>query len=929
DELPFDLQDAMVQEFSSAVFAQIVRKVGRMSYWADWAHDVGKIAQTQITRIRTALETDEHSQAVFHDFLAELQDDLNPSVTQEQAIELLAQHIITRPVFNALFEGHEFIKQNSVSIAMEKVLNDLDKRSLDKETESLQNFYDEVKWRIKGTKTAGAKQQLVKELYDKFFRKAFRRTTDMLGIAFTPVEIVDYMIHSIENLLNKHFQTSMSNKDVHIIDPFVGTGTFITRLLQSGIIRPEDLRRKYEKEIHANEIVLLAYYVAGINIEAVYHDIRGAENGTYEPYERIVFQDTFQSAEQENQLKGIFPFNYERIEFQQNLPLTVVLGNPPYSRGQKSAGDNAQNVRYPTLDARIASTYVEASNATLTNSLYDSYVRAFRWASDRLGERGIVGFVTGAGWLDGNAASGIRACFEKEFSHIYTVNLRGNTKTQGERGRKESQNVFGAASRSAITITFLVKNDTGLETTKIHYHDIGDYLKRNQKLDKLKEFRSVVNTPLKQIKPNHVHDWIDHRNQTFFKFIPLIPTKSGDSPSVFRNGSLGLSTNRDAWIYNFSKTQLRKNIEISSDFFNSELARYKGFQNTPSVKEFVQQDRTKIAWNSELLQRLVLGKELRVNPNLLRVVEYRPFTKVWCYFDPNLITRIGKMPQFFDVQDRDNRMICSTRAHSPSFWQVIRPADLHLLSEGTNCYPLSTFNAVGDESHQIFKNNPKARTENTGGGLALLRSFYPTINIGYEQCFYYVYGILHSIEFIERFNSNLQKDLPRIPAVATVEEFLEFAECGRLLADLHVEYEQAEEYPVVENWIDNDFLNSIDDIDRYRIKKMRFPQRNDTSTIRYNEWLTISGIPDVAYDFKVSGKSCVGWIMDRQRVSTHKASGIVNDANDFAIETMNDPAYPLKLLKKAITVGIKTLEIQKSMPPLKIHKKMSAEIELA
>ena len=351
--LPFDLEDAMVQEFSSAVFAQIVRKVGRMSYWEDWAHDVGKIAQTQITRIRTALETDEHSQAVFHDFLAELQDDLNPSVSQEQAIELLAQHIITRPVFNALFEGHEFIKQNSVSIAMERVLNDLDKRNLDKETESLQNFYDEVKWRIKGTKTAGAKQQLVKELYDKFFRKAFRRTTDMLGIAFTPVEIVDYMIHSIEHLLNKHFQTSMSDEDVHIIDPFVGTGTFITRLLQSGIIRPEDLRRKYEKEIHANEIVLLAYYVAGINIEAVYHDIRGEENGDYEPYERIVFQDTFQSSEQENQLRGIFPFNHERIEYQQRLPLTVVLGNPPYSKGQKAAGDNAANVRYPALDSRI------------------------------------------------------------------------------------------------------------------------------------------------------------------------------------------------------------------------------------------------------------------------------------------------------------------------------------------------------------------------------------------------------------------------------------------------------------------------------------------------------------------------------------------------------------------------------------------------
>ena len=924
DELPFDLQDAMVQEFSSAVFAQIVRRVGRMSYWADWAHDVGKIAQTQITRIRTALETDEHSQAVFHDFLAELQDDLNPSVTQEQAIELLAQHIITRPVFNALFEGHEFIKQNSVSIAMERVLNDLDKRNLDKETESLQNFYDEVKWRIKGTKTAGAKQQLVKELYDKFFRKAFRRTTDMLGIAFTPVEIVDYMVHSIEHLLNKHFKTSMSDEDVHIIDPFVGTGTFITRLLQSGIIRPEDLRRKYEKEIHANEIVLLAYYVAGINIEAVYHDVRNQENGSYEPYERIVFQDTFQSSEQENQLNGIFPFNHERIDFQQKLPLTVVFGNPPYSKGQKFETDNAANVRYPSLDSRIAATYVEASNATLTNSLYDSYVRAFRWASDRLGKRGVVGFVTGAGWLDGNAASGIRACFAREFSHIYVVNLRGNARTKGEARRREAGNVFGEASRSSITITFLVKDFIGQEPANIQYHDIGDYLKRDQKLGKLKEFGSVMNTSLQRIAPNRQHDWIDHRDARFSKFYPL--QSSNKESGIFGDHSMGLKSNRDAWIYNFNKQKLIRNVSLMADFYNQEIGRYMDRGKGELPKDFLTVDRKKISWGRDLYHRFRTLETKTIDPDKLFLFEYRPMTKMWCYFDAQWINEVYHLPKIFPTRKSKICTICVNSAQgSPdlSSWMVALPPNGEIV-RAAKCFPLYRFtNAetsslvgadlehVGDEMLLNLSPPPQLEKDATVGE-----------QLDSEEFFYYIYGILLCPEYLDRFRNNLIKELPRVPLVKDRDTLHQFVEAGKQLAELHVNYERAEEYPISENWSESCFMKNVDRKTKFRVDKMKFISKNDKSTIQYNQYLKVSRIPVEAYDFKVNGKSLVDWVMDRQRISTHKDSGIVNNANDFAIETMSDPAYPLKLLKKAITVGIKTREIQKLMPPLTFHKKM-------
>ena len=926
DELPFDLQDAMVQEFSSAVFAQIVRKVGRMSYWADWAHDVGKIAQTQITRIRTALETDEHSQAVFHDFLAELQDDLNPSVTQEQAIELLAQHIITRPVFNALFEGHEFIKQNSVSIAMERVLNDLDKRNLDKETESLQNFYDEVKWRIKGTKTAGAKQQLVKELYDKFFRKAFRRTTDMLGIAFTPVEIVDYMIHSIEHLLNKHFQTSMSDKDVHIIDPFVGTGTFITRLLQSGIIRPEDLRRKYEKEIHANEIVLLAYYVAGINIEAVYHDVRGEENNSYEPYERIVFQDTFQSSEQENQLNGIFPFNHERIEYQVKLPLTVVLGNPPYSKGQKTESDNATNVRYPTLDSRIGNTYVQAAgDVTNKNSLYDSYVRAFRWASDRLGENGIVGFVTGAGWLDGNAASGIRACFEHEFSNIYVINLRGNARLKGEMWRKEGDKVFGQASRSAITLTFLLKDKKNHEPANILYHDIGDFLKRDQKLGKLKDFQSIANTPLQRIIPNKENDWIGQRNRQFLNFVPLVKLRNSKENGIFRDSTLGVATGRDAWIYNFSKQSLLSNVSTMVNFYNQELDRYKLNGNGVLPKSFVKFDRSKIAWGVDVFKRISAHEPMSVEPERVCLFEYRPMTKLHCYFDANWINRVYRLPRIFETSSDRVRTLCVEGPSSNDFscWMVDTPYDVHVLGSAKG-FPLRRFAEVSPPELLISANRPRVhiREHNQCETNLAFQNLYSTNTLNFEEVFYYAYALLQHYEYLENFNLNLKRELPRIPAVESIDDFFELSDAGQRLANLHVNYEQSKEYPVVEHWAEGMLLKNIDQKTKYHVERMRFLNKNDKSVIQYNSHLKISGIPDEAYDFKVNGKSLVEWVMDRQRVSVHKDSGIVNDANDFAIETMNDPTYPLRLLKQAITVGSKTLEIQKSMPPLKIHKKM-------
>jgi predicted helicase len=446
-----------IGDIERAIYAKLVQKVGNRHHWEEWANDIARIAQTHISRITQLVDDPDHEKerAAFSAFATELRDDLNESITDGEVIEMLAQHLITKPVFDAVFAGHGFADRNPISLAMQKVLDVLHEHHLEKEADTLQGFYASVKMRAEGIYTAEGRQKIVVELYDKFFRGAFPRLTERLGIVYTPVQVVDFIIHSVAHLLEKEFGQSLGSEGVHILDPFTGTGTFITRLLQSGLISRDQLERKYRQEIHANEIVLLAYYIAGVNIEAVYHDIVG---GDYEPFPGILLTDTFQMYEKEDLLNELLVDNSARRVRQRGLDIRVIIGNPPYSAGQSSANDNNQNVEYPALDERIASTYAARSTATLKNALYDSYIRAIRWASDRVGTSGILGFVTNAGFLEANTASGLRQCLAEEFSSIYVFHLRGNQRTQGERSRKEGGKIFGGGSRAPIAISLLVKN---------------------------------------------------------------------------------------------------------------------------------------------------------------------------------------------------------------------------------------------------------------------------------------------------------------------------------------------------------------------------------------------------------------------------------------------------------------------------------------
>lgn len=915
-------------EFSKAILARIVKKCGTRDYWEDWANDIADIAQKHISRIKGILKNNGKERAAFDDFLEEIRDDLNDSITEDEAIEMLAQHLITKPVFEALFEGYSFAKNNPVSVAMQKVLDVLHEHTLEKESESLQKFYHSVRRRAEGIDSAEAKQRIVVQLYDKFFRNAFPRLTEKLGIVYTPVEVVDFIIHSVNDVLKSEFGQTLGSKGVHILDPFTGTGTFITRLLQSGLIAPEELPYKYENEIHANEIVLLAYYIAAINIEQVYHDAAGQDEGEYKPFRGICLTDTFQLYEKEDMVSRLLVDNSSRRQRQKELDIRVIIGNPPYSAGQTSANDGNANIAYPHLDETIRKSYAAHSTATNKNALYDSYIRAIRWGSDRIGKSGVMAYVSNAGWIDGNAMDGMRHCLAEEYSSLYIFHLRGNARTSGELRRKEKDNVFGMGTRTPIAISLFVKNPKAKEHGKIHFHDIGDYLGQKEKLTIIRNFKSITGITAKNgwqtIVPDQYNDWINQRDESFDTFIEIGNKQDRSAITVFENFSRGFETGRDAWSYNFSQNSLIENMKNMVRFYNLEVDRFSTLSNV-KVKDFVNNDSTKISWTSSLLSQIERKTKAQFKESATEKSVYRPYQKQWVYSDPMFVHRVGQMPRIFPHDAVENRVIAVSGVGARDFSALIVNAlpCLDMIEKG-QCFPLHLYEKAEETEGGLFsgqasENGYRVKDGITDAGLAHFRAAYPGEKITKEDVFYYIYGLLHSEDYRARYADNLSKQLPRIPCVKTPSDFRAFSLAGRALAELHVNYETVDPYPVTykEGAL---FMGDLKPAD-FRVEKMKFGKKGkdaDKSTVIYNHKITMTDIPLAAYDYVVNGKPALEWVMERQGVKTDKDSGIVNDANLYATETVGDPAYPLKLFQRVITVSLETMKIVNALPRLDI-----------
>nr|WP_280632285.1 N-6 DNA methylase [Jeotgalibacillus proteolyticus] len=558
------LSDEDLSDLERAIYGKIVRKVGNVRYWEDWSKDVAEIAQKHMLRIRVMLE-DKESKAYneFQKFIKSLRYNINNSITETQAIEMLAQHLITKPVFEALFDSYSFVHNNPVSKAIDAILAILDDQGLMKEQEKLESFYESVRVRAEGVDNLKAKQDIIIQLYDKFFKVGFKETTERLGIVFTPVEVVDFIIHSVDDILKKHFGKSLASEGVHVLDPFTGTGTFVTRLLQSGLILKEDLLRKYTQEIHANEIVLLSYYIAAINIEETFHSLYGGE---YVPFEGIVLTDTFESTEHKSSfMDELFDENNSRLKRQQKEPVFAIVGNPPYSAKQNSENDNNQNQKYPSLDTLIRDSYAKYSTAQNKNNLYDSYIRAFKWSSERIGDKGLISFVTNSGFIDGITADGLRKCWHEEFNYIYVLNLRGDARTQGDRRRKEGGNVFDSGSRTGVAITFLIRDNSN--NHEIFYYDIGDYLNKNDKLSLLSDMKTLSNIEWKKIIPDSFNNWINQRDDKFMQYMPI----TNDENSVFIDRGIGFGSSRDEWVTNYSSNMLTNSVKKLIENFNYQV----------------------------------------------------------------------------------------------------------------------------------------------------------------------------------------------------------------------------------------------------------------------------------------------------------------------------------------------------------------------
>ena len=929
---PEDLQPTLFAGLPEAIRAKIVEKCGDRKYWDEWAGDVADIARRHIERIKALVESGDAEREIFQEFVTELRDDLNEGITDDDAIEMLAQHSVTGPVFDALFGETEFVSRNPVSQGIQDVLDVLRPANIDAEAASLDEFYASVRRRVEGAATDEAKQKIVVELYDKFFRNAFPSMTQRLGIVYTPVEIVDFIIRSVNDVLEDEFGSTLGSKGVHILDPFTGTGTFVTRLLQSGLIAPEDLPRKYADEIHANEIVLLAYYIAAVNIETAYHEITG---GDYKPFEGICLTDTFEMQEGDDLLAQIMPDNSGRRTRQKETDIRVIVGNPPWSAKQESANDNAANQEYPGLDGRIRDSYARHSSATNLNILYDSYIRAIRWASDRIGDSGVIGFVTNAGWMDGNAMDGMRKCLAEEFSSLYVFHLRGNARTQGEQRRKEKDNVFGGGSRAPVAITIFVKNPEATEHGRILFRDIGDYLDREAKLEAVRQFVSISGITedggWTQITPDAKHDWLDQRDPKLDQFL-MIGSKEKQydlNKRIFLNYSRGVATTRDAWCCNFSGKDLEMNVQSMIDFYNSEVERFqseKPGSGKDVINRFINNDPKKISWTRALKADLGRGKLLEFGEGRITPTMYRPFTREWLYFSRRLNEMVYQMPRIFPHADAGNRLICVTGigARSFSVLMVDKIPEVQLVANG-QCFPLHLYEYEKlDSDNGLFDQQPDetdahgytCRDAIADDALAKFRDAYGN-TVSKRDIFHYIYGLLHVPTYRRRFANNLSKELPRIPLAADPDHFTALVAAGSELGDLHVGFDRVDPWPLEfanGSW---DASAGTDPTTYFRVQKMKLggtQKEPDLTTIIYNGNITVTGIPAAAWDYEVNGKPALKWVMDRQAVSTHKDSGIVNDANHYATETIGDPSYPLKLLACVIRVSMETNRIVEGLP---------------
>lgn len=895
--------------------AQLVKHCGNRLYWEDWSKNIGDVTNNLSLKIKNQIDTDERTSKAFERFLKEFRKLLNPNVSETEGINMLAEHIVTLPVLKTIFNDNDLIDQNPVTQIMETMVKKL--KGLDAEIKSLDDFYESVRKTVKGVTSSEGRQEIIRKLFEKFFQYALPASAEKFGIVYTPVEIVDFIVNSVAQVLKDEFGQSITSPGIKILDPFTGTGTFIVRLLDKlkelGISN-EDLKTKYQNDIWCNEIMLLSYYIALVNIEDTFGRLG---NQGFLPFDHAVLTDTFQMAEKRNK-KFYQSVLFEDQEFAQanskakeedESNIRIIIANPPYSVGQHSANDNNANDKYPSLDNRISQTYALNVKAKHLTALYDSYVRSFRWASDRIGDDGIISFVSNGSYVDNLAFSGFRRDLLKEFNHVYVFNLRGNQRTQGELSRKEGGKIFGSGSRNTICIIVLVKHKGQPLDDYVHYHDIGDYLSREEKLKIVRNFHDISRIKWENIAPDKNNDWINKRDESYEKLIPagIKGNNNKNTLSLFGECySSGIKTNRDAWVISFNKQVLLENMKRFAKTFNENQVRVllllKGKNGNTDKIKFITQNviyaPKDIKWGDEIFRLLSLGKPLDIDTNFVKTIMYRPFVKKRIYLDKKVLNSVyswKSIPVQYDLFP----LICmSMPPLKKQFSTIVTDTYLDIdCFEHSLAFPYEWETKNENISQTLFDVDQCAISDLS---LSAFQNAYLDSSITKHDIFCYFYAVLHSTEFKMKYLNNLSKDPLRVPLLS---HFHDYKKIGSELINLHLNYESAPAY--------KGMIVKIKEED-YRVSKIRFLSKERKDTIIFNDKITISNIPLEAYNYVVNGRPAIEWVLDQYQYSVDSESGIVDDPNLY--DENKGGKYVFDLLLSLITVSLETLKLISLLP---------------
>ena len=885
----FDYEEPAHEEWEAAV-----------SEFKDRVPDIGQALRGII---EDELDQNASFREAFRDFFTLCQQAINPNLSREAVEEMLIQHLLTSRLFRTVFQNDAFVRRNIIAREIEQVIDALTSRSFSRTEflKPLDRFYLAIENAADAATDFSEKQEFLNTVYEQFFQGFAVDVADTHGIVYTPQPIVDFMTNSVTGLLQEEFGVSIGDSDVHVLDPFTGTGNFIVRLMQE--IPRRQLPQKYgaegDSELHANEVMLLPYYIASLNIEHAYYE----RMGTYEPFQGVCLVDTFEAEDQRQSPQLFTPENTERVKQQQEQSITVVIGNPPYNSKQVNANDNNRNRTYEHVDSRVRETYAADSSATNKNALYDPYVKAIRWASDRIGKEGIVAFVTNSSFVHKNSFDGVRKHLSEDFDTIYVLdcggNVRKNPKLSGT-----THNVFGI--QVGVSVTFFVKHQhSDSETCDIRYRRMEEFLTKEERYEVMKDARDWHGIEWETLEPDAKHRWlVETTTREFESYIPIASKEAkkadwGEAKTIFETYSLGVNTNRDGWVYDFHRSALRERVKQFISTYNGEVTRWETRSNRDvDLREFLLDDDEQIKWSSSLRRAVKQGKRVNYDDDKIRKSAFRPFCEKYLYFDRTLIHRTSQFPRVLpssESEDENHIIALRTTSNMKDFHCLATAcfADLHLTGD-SQCFPFYVYDEDGTN-----------RRENvTDWALERFRSHYNDATITKRDIFHYVYGVLHHTGYRERYEGNLKRQLPRIPFAPDTDAFCGFVEAGAQLAELHVGYEDADPYPL--NEVEDDAANY-----EWRVEKMRF--RQNKTAIKYNDFLTLEGIPERAHDYRLGNRSALEWLVNQYRVRTYKRYDITHDPND-----PNNKWYIVDLIKRVTTVSVKTVDIVEGLPELGI-----------